>query len=145
MFQYDNSNFPLVKVKLIGDLDNDDEFTHFLDEWLRLYDNQNDFTFLFDTLEVGNPPLKYCIKMAGFIKDLRKRDYQYLQESIILINNNKIKWMLEFIFSIAPPVARVYIFNVNDDPTINKNVLNDIKNSSSTVIVEPGKPLLPIF
>ena len=145
MFQYDNSNFPLVKVKLIGDLNNNDEFDQFLNEWLRLYDNQNDFTFLFDTLEVGNPPLKYCIKMANFIKKLRKRDYQYLQESIILINNNKIKWMLEFIFQIAPPVARVYIFNINDDSNIDINKLDDIKNSSNSIIIEPGKPLLPIF
>ena len=145
MFQYDNSNFPLVKVKLIGDLSNDDEFNQFLNDWLTLYENQNDFTFLFDTLEVRNPPLKYCIKMANFIKKLRKREYQYLQESIILINNNKIKWMLEFIFLIAPPVARVYIFNINDDSNIDINNLDDIKNSSNSIIIESGKPLLPIF
>ena len=145
MFQYDTSNFPLVKVKLIGNLNDDNQFNQFLNDWLKLYEDQNDFTFLFDTLEVGNPPIKYCIKMANFIKNLRKREYQYLQESIILINNNKIKWMLEFIFQIAPPVARVYIFNINDDLNIDTNNLDDIKNSSNTVIVESGKPLLPIF
>ena len=53
--------------------------------------------------------------------------------------------MLEFIFQIAPPVARVYIFNINNDLNIDINNLEDIKNSSHTVIVESGKPLLPIF
>ena len=145
MFEYDRSTLPLVKVKLIGALDNENEFNQFLNEWLTLYEDQNDFTFLFDTLEVGNPPLKYCIKMAQFIKQLRKKEYQYLQESIILINSNKIKWMLEFIFAIAPPVARVYIYNVNDDLNIHRDNVDDIKKSPNTVIVEAGDPLLPIF
>ena len=50
--------------------------------------------------------------MSKYIKDLRKSPHQYLQHSIILINDNKIKWMLDFIFYLQRPVAPVYIYNV---------------------------------
>ena len=143
--EFDDSTFPMIKVKLNNKPESETDFNLFLNQWLYYYDQQQDFKFLFDTRDVSTPHLKYCIRMAQFIKELKKKDTQYLQESIILINSNKIKWMLEFIFAIAPPVARVYIYNVNDDLNIHRDNVDDIKKSPNTVIVEAGNPLLPIF
>ena len=146
MFTIDRTNFPIIKVNLIGNLESEQEFNDFLNRWLQLYEDKEDFTFYFDTTEVSNPPLKYCIQMSKFIKKLRKKEYQYLQKSIILINDNKIKWMLDFIFWIQPPVATVYIYHIENGLTddINKDIEN-IMNHSETVSVEPGDPFLPIF
>ena len=84
--------------------------------------------------------------MSLFIKELRKKEYQYLKKSIILINDNRIKWMLEFIFWIQPPVAPVYIYHINNG--IGENIKHNIEmimNHPLTVTIEAGKPLLPIF
>lgn len=142
--EFNKSTFPLVKVTLNNKPESDIEFNQFTNEWIRLYNEKRDFQFLFDTMNVSNPALKYCVKMAKFIKELRKREYHYLQESIILINNNKIKYLLDFIFTIQPPVAPVYIYHIKNGYTENMN-LNRIKNHSETIRVMPGKPLLPIF
>jgi hypothetical protein len=147
--EFDSSNFPIVKVVMNGEPENDEDFQNFLNEWTKLYDEQNDFSFVFDTKNVRNPPLKYSIKMSQFIKNLRKKEYQYLQKSIILINSNKVKWMLDFIFLIQPPVAPVYIYNINNDIN-NKDIdididIDSIINHPETSYVEPNKSFLPLF
>ena len=146
MFLIDSNNFPIITVKLMGNLEQEEDFDNFLNYWLQLYEQGRDFTFYFDTTEVTTPPLKYCIKMSKFIKELRKKEIQYLQKSIILINENKIKWMLDFIFWIQPPVATVYIYHTSNGLTenISENI-ETIMNHSETDIVESGKPFLPIF
>tara|TARA_B100000035_G_C20949956_1_gene531523 strand:- start:236 stop:676 length:441 start_codon:yes stop_codon:yes gene_type:complete len=146
MFSIDSNNFPIIIVKLIGNLEPEEDFDNFLNYWLQLYEQERDFTFYFDTTEVTTPPLKYCIKMSKFIKELRQNEIQYLQKSIILINENKIKWMLDFIFWIQPPVATVYIYHTDNGLTenISENI-ETIMNHSETDIVESGKPFLPIF
>ena len=71
MLKFDRSNFPIVKVVMDGEPENDArDFQNFL-KWTKLYDEQNDFIFVFDTKNVKNPPLKYSIKMSQFIKNLR--------------------------------------------------------------------------
>ena len=146
MFSIDSNNFPIIIVKLIGNPEPEEDFDNFLNYWLQLYEQERDFTFYFDTTEVTTPPLKYCIKMSKFIKELRQNEIQYLQKSIILINENKIKWMLDFIFWIQPPVATVYIYHTDNGLTenISENI-ETIMNHSETDIVESGKPFLPIF
>ncbi len=141
--EFDHTEFPLVKVKMTGS-PNIGEFESFLNQWTELYNQEEDFTFLFDTQDITSPPLKYCIKMAQFIKELRKKEYQYLQKSIILINDNKVKWMLDFIFLIQPPVAPVYIYHINNGID-NPIDLDKIQNHPETISIESGKPFLPLL
>lgn len=140
--EFDEKDYPCVKVKLNQKPRSDDDFNHFIQKWRDLYKQKRDYYFLFDTLQVTNPPLKYCIQMSQFIKELRKENYQYLQESIILINNNKVKWLLDFIFTIQPPVAPVYIYHIQNGETLD---IESIKKHKNTSIITPSKPLLPIF
>ena len=53
--------------------------------------------------------------MSAFIKNLKKNDYQYLQKSIIIVQSNFVKSMLDLIFYIQPPVAPVYIIQKQED------------------------------
>ena len=42
--EYDRSSFPLVKVKIVGvPNDNDNDFDEFLRQWLLLYEEMNEF------------------------------------------------------------------------------------------------------
>ena len=133
---YDSDS--IVKVTFAKNVANDNDFNAFLLEWKQLYSNKKNFTFVFDTKQVGFIHIKYSIQMTKFIKQLKKQPYQYLQKSIILVQNNIVKRMLDFIFTIQPPVAVVYL-------TSNEQHIDMLLNNTiprSTIIVEPGKSML---
>ena len=123
-FNYDN--FPNVYVTF-GKLNSTKEFNILTNEWLRLYEQKKPFTFIFDSsnLEVYN--IKYSFKMSAFIHRLKKEPEQYLQKSIILVNNSFIQYLLDLIFYIQSPVAPVYIIkDINYVQKILDNSLNNI-------------------
>ena len=123
-FNYDN--FPNVYVTF-GKLNSNEDFNILTNEWLRLYEQKIPFTFIFDSsnLEVYN--IKYSFKMTEFIYKLKKEPIQYLEKSIIIVNNSFIQSLLDLIFFIQSPVAPVYIIrDPNNVQKILDNSLNDI-------------------
>ena len=134
----------IVKIKLNNKIQIDQDFSNFLDSWLNLYENKQQFTFIFDTSNVGYIPIKYSIQMSLFIKNLKKQKTQYLQRSIIYVNNNIVKRMLDFIFILQPPVAPVYIVSNNSyiDLILNKNT-NEIDHKIIKIL--PSKSFLNIL
>tara|TARA_Y100000992_G_C20824863_1_gene286603 strand:- start:21 stop:467 length:447 start_codon:yes stop_codon:yes gene_type:complete len=145
--EYDRTHFPLVKVTIFG-IPNEEDFDLFLEEWLKLYEEKNDFMFLFDIRFLGEVSLKYCVKMSMFIYRLRKRPYQYLQKSMILLNNNNVKRLLDFIFVLQPPVAPVYLYNTDQSSEDLKELALSINRESLTdniVYIKPNKPFLPFM
>ena len=65
--------------------------------------------------------------MSAFIYRLKKEPIQYLQKSIIIVNNSFIQSLLDLIFFIQSPVAPVYIIkDINYVQKILDNSLNDI-------------------
>ena len=135
----------IVNVKLNKNIENNNDFNTFLNKWRELYQNKKDFIFIFDTSNVGFIPIKYSIQMSLFIKKLRKEKYQYLQKSIIYVNNNIVKRMLDFIFMLQPPVAEVYIIDNKDyiDLILNNNVDDNI--IKKIIIILPGKSFLNLL
>ena len=119
----------------------DNDFDNFLNNWLQLYYLQKDFIFIFDTTKVGYVPIKYCFKMSAFIKNLKRKEYQYLQKSIILVNSIFVKNMLDIIFFIQPPVAPVYLTQNKEDiqKLLNDNIPQDI------ITILPRKSFLNLF
>ena len=89
--QYNYDNFPVVFVTFSESINSETEFDQFLNEWLILYHNRQDFSYIFDTRNMKNISPKYAIKMTLFIKNLRKQPYHYLQKSLILVNDKHIK------------------------------------------------------
>ena len=118
-FNYDN--FPNVHVTF-GKLNSNEDFNILTNEWLKLYEQKIPFTFIFDSsnLEVYN--IKYSLKMSAFIYRLKKEPIQYLQKSIIIVNNSFIQSLLDLIFFIQSPVAPVYIIK---DPNNVQKILDD--------------------
>lgn len=147
--EYNYDNFPIVSVLFSETISNENEFDQFLRQWLELYHNQKDYLFLFDTRKMNNIPLKYSIKMALFIKKLRKQPYHYLQKSLIVVNNNKIKKLLDFVFTMQSPVAPVYIWNTEE---INHLILNEKltqinrRNLTEDIIyIKPNQSFIPFL
>ena len=143
--KYDYSEYnekSIVRVKFSETITDDNDFNDFLNKWLELYENKKDFIFIFNCENVGYVPIKYSIKMALFIRTLRRKDYQYLQKSIIYIPSPRVKRLLDFIFMIQPPVAPVYI--INDLNLIDDILLNNIINENIEII-EPSNSFLNLL
>lgn len=141
--EYDYSLYDtksIVKIKLNKKIEDNKDFNDFLNKWLELYEREKDFIFIFDTSDVGFIPIKYSIQMSLFIKNLKKREYHYLQKSIIFVKSNIVKRMLDFIFMLQPPVAPVYIINNLDHiQYILEDNIDDIKKKIITIM--PSKSL----
>ena len=156
--QYNYDNFPVVFVTFSESINSETEFDQFLNEWLLLYHNRRDFSFVFDTRNMKNIPIKYAIKMTLFIKNLRKEPYHYLQKSLILVNDKYIKRLLDFVFTLQSPVAPVYLWqiNSNDSENINSepdkeylintlNSINRLELKDDMIYIKANSSLIPFL
>ena len=147
---YNYDNFPVIFVEFSENINSETEFDQFLSEWLILYHNRRDFSFIFDTRNMKNISIKYAIKMTLFIKNLRKQPYHYLQKSLILVNDKNIKRLLDFVFTLQSPVAPVYLWHINEE--YDKQYLIDTLNSisrinlkSDMIYIKPNSSLIPFL
>lgn len=119
--KYDYSNQPIIKVLFDKNIEDEADFNQFLKEWVNLYEEKKDFYFILDTRNVGLIKMKYVHKMVKFIKKMKEFEYQYLQKSIVIVDNTIIRYLLNIIFNLTKPLATVHI--VSD-----KTILNDFNN-----------------
>ena len=106
----DKSKFPEVRVTFSADID-ETSFNDFLNEWRNLYRDKKYFSFIFDTREMGFPPLSYCYLMVQFLQSMKSQKEHYLRNSTIIISNDYIIYLLNFIFTIEQPVSDVKVIN----------------------------------
>lgn len=156
-FKINFASFPFVIIEFNEEEIKDNDFDFFLKSWENIYSYQKDFILIFDTVNMSIPSIKYCFKMSSFIKKIRNFPTQYLKKSIIIINNDIICKMLQFVFYLQPPVADVYLTKVNinnvimnlknnNDMVFVNNLENiNIKNIEINSIIKSRKPLLPFL
>ena len=60
---FDDTAFPLIRVRL-GSISDDDDFFIFLKQWESYDSKYENYTFVFDTTNVGYIPIKYAYKMS---------------------------------------------------------------------------------
>mgnify|MGYP001184355046 CR=1 FL=1 len=120
----DKTNFPIIKISFNSEKQVEEEFDEFLAEWLKLYEEQQEFYFIFDTCDLGMMNVKYAYKMSKFIKELKKRDKQFLKKILIILKNQYISFLLNIVFSITKPVANVYLFSDHSDKLIKEDIEN---------------------
>ena len=152
--EYNYDNFPIVFVSFSESINSENEFDQFLNEWLILYHNRKDFSYIFDTRNMKNISPKYAIKMTLFIKNLRKEPYHYLQKSLILVNDKHIKRLLDFVFTLQSPVAPVYLWHINriENEDYDKeyliNTLNTINRTNlkdDMIYIRANSSLIPFL
>lgn len=129
--EFSIKEFPRVHVKLNNRIENKEEYTHFENEWLACYRKKQNFHFIFDSTEVGWIHPKYAFYVTTFIKKIKELSPQYLEFSIIIVNNSYIQHLLSWIFRVQKPVAPVYIISKNHDihnllkKIYEKNIIDD--------------------
>lgn len=137
---FDETEYPIVKVNFTGVVRDDNDFSQFTDKWLELYERNANFTFIFDTRNMGIMGPKYCFKMASFIKELKKRQIQYLEKSIIIVSNRYIRFLLWLIFKMQKPVAPVYITDIHQDlfiKLLSNNIQQGLNIPDCVEVVRP--------
>ena len=118
---YNYDSFPTVNVTISGVIENDGEFSQFIQEWLTLFTKGDDFNFYFDTLNCGLINLKYALWMAIWIKRFKWNRYKNLKYSKILVSHSSILYLLRLIFYIERPIAPVEVmYKKNQEETISE-------------------------
>ena len=128
--EFNESQLPIVKITLNNRIEDEDDFNNFLNGWLNYYRQKKEVIFLFDAINVGYIPVKYCFKMSTFIRELKQLDKQYLQRSFIIANSWIVKSLLRIIFSIQSPVAPVYIVRTQEIALLMNQDIIDTKSVS---------------
>ena len=146
---YNFDKFPLVFINFSEKINSEEEFDEFLKQWLLLYQNKRNFNFIFDTRNMKDIDIKYCFKMALFIKKLRKEKIHFLQSSFILVNNNYIQKLLDLLFMLQSPVAPVYIWttNIKEKEKIYKEfqLTTKTRMNKNIIYIEPNCSLIPFL
>ena len=130
-------NFPYIYVK-INNINNDVDYNKFENLWLDLYKEKKNFIFIININNVENVNMIYAYKMVNLIQTLKKKEIQYLNYSILIVNGYIIRNILNIVFKLTRPVAPIYIVDKND---YTSELINNIKNkkelSSSISYVSP--------
>ena len=111
---FDTTSFPLVRVKMTGVIQDQDDFNRFIEGWRNLYSRNERFSLEFDTSEVGNVSMKYAFQMRSFIRELKSSHPRLLERSTISVSSRWVRFLLKIIFFFEKPVADVYIENIKD-------------------------------
>lgn len=145
---YNYALFPLVCVEFNNGIENINDFNNFLIKWTNLYADKKDFYFLFDTTNTAMVNVKYSYKMSKFISKLKEFPYHYLQQSVIIVKDKYINFLLKMVFMFQKPVAPVYMINYKDNKELCDKIrtiqkiedLNKliIYNRKSFTLIEPN-------
>lgn len=111
---YDLEKWPLVYVDMVGDIKTYVDYKQFTSTWISLYDKLEPFTMLFDATKFGDVSVFYAIKMAMFIKKIKRKRPQYLQKSIIMLESKWLKHLVGLMFFIETPAAPVYVYYTDE-------------------------------
>ena len=156
-FKFDYSLFPIVIIEFNSMEITENDFEVFLNFWQNIYNHDKDFMLIFDTTNMSIPSLKYCFKMSVFRKNLRKMEKQYLKKSIMIMKNQTLCNMLDFIFYLQPPVADIHITKEtlsdimekikknNDICDISRIEYINLQDIEIYNTIKPDKPFLPFL
>ena len=114
---YDYSNFPEVKVTFDGTIQGEYDFTLFTEQWKKLYEDEKEFTFIFDVKDMGLNHPYWAYRVASFISEMKEYPTQYLQSSKIINVSTFVKYLLQIVFSVQPPISPVTIIHTDETKT----------------------------
>lgn len=107
---YNTDNFPLVYVYFNNDSDTKNKYyDDFMNYWEGNYKKKQYFKFLMDLTNLTKPNLlKLKDFMMRFVK-LKDNNEQYLQYSVIVLNNDVVNGIFNFLCKLYPPLNTIYM------------------------------------
>ena len=118
--------FPTVEVKITNDTDVDNHsYKNFMDYWEYNYKLKKHFHLFMDLESLSMPNMGLCVDFIRRQKEMKKSKVQYLDYSVVVVNNNFIKTVLNGIWRICPPLNTVYLVS---EMSLGLLLLNYIKD-----------------
>ena len=141
IYMFSEFNFdyiPFIKVRFNANVESDEDFYDFINNWQKINDKKENYYFIFDTTQVGLINIKYAVLLTKFISKLKKEKKKYLLGSIIYVNNQYIRYLLKFIFMTQNPISNVYIINnlIQIEPICNAFLENKIYSHEDVTLVK---------
>lgn len=107
---YSSLLYPTVKVKITNETDdNNSYYNTFMHFWETMYKKKEYFHFLMDLKSLTRPNLGLCIDFIKRQKQLKESPIQYLDYSVVVVDNVIVKNILNVIWRICPPLNTVYL------------------------------------
>lgn len=79
--------------------------TDLLDMLQKVLDNSQPFTLVVDATKLGTVPMSIPIDIVKFMKLNRNKFRDYCKASAIIVNSTFIKGLLDWVFTLSPPVS----------------------------------------
>jgi hypothetical protein len=106
----------------------------FFQTWLDIYKEGKPYIIVFDGTRIDYAKPSFIFKFAKFMKKLRKQEPQYLQYSIIIVDNSLMRGLMNMVFRIQKPVAPVYMCKTADELLDLHNQIH--KNNAKSIAIE---------
>ena len=98
---FNNFRFPTVDVKITNETDIDNaSYKNFMDYWQYNYKSKNHFNLFMDLESLSMPNMGLCVDFIRRQIEMKKSKVQYLDYSVVVVNNNFIKTVLNGIWRI---------------------------------------------
>ena len=123
---FNSLKFPTVYVDFTNENDNNNEYYNkFISYWEEQYIKKKHFHYVMNLQELSLPNMGLMIDFVKRQNKLRLSKIQYLDYSIVVINNSFISFILEKMWKICPPLNTIYIVS---QICIAEQLLNHINN-----------------
>ena len=105
-------NWPVV---LITFNNHREKIELFLQRWKNLYLQKEEFDIIFDARELSSFSMSDIYKISQFMMDVRQYNPQYCKNTVIVVRNQYLKYLLDIIFSFQKPFTNYYLYISNKE------------------------------
>ena len=129
--KFNKKFFPTVIVKFLNNTITEESYNNFINEWNEIDAIEKNYNFFFDTtLGLGNPNIKFAYKLSNFLRSKKLESKKYLEYSIIYTTRAIDIYLLNIIFSITSPIAKVFVID-NIDKEYLKYIYTRLNNKET--------------
>ena len=133
-FNFNTLKFPTVYVKVTNDNDHHNESYHkLINKWCKFYKKKRHFHFIFDFTELNHCNVNLIPIFIKNQMEIKKQDTQYLDYSIVVLNNKLLMNILTKLLHMITPIGIIYITNSLDNSINLVNYLNNAFTSSKFI------------
>ena len=101
----------VVHVKFASFSPSDNQFRRFLIDLKSVLDQHHEFTLFVDTTDLPPTRLAYALQVAKFMEENRPLFKEYCKASVLVINSDVVRTLLQTVFKIQKPVSPNKIVN----------------------------------
>ena len=118
-FHFDKKRWPIIVLTIRGKPVNDEDFDNFLETWKLIYIESmtkgERYKLIFDTRLAQMVKLDYLSKLGTWLKDIKDLTERWMDKTAIIVSNQSIQLLIQFVFRIYKAVRPFKIFNGKED------------------------------